>query len=135
MKIARAQEQDFSSIIGLWNECGLTRPWNDPEKDLRFALKGSTSTVLLGTIETELVASVMVGHDGHRGVFYYLAVSPHHQSKGYGRAIHDGAVAWLKAQGVWKINLLVRAENEKVLGFYQRLGYADNKTRSLGKPI
>ncbi len=135
MKIEQAQEQDFPALIKLWNDCGLTRPWNDPEKDLRFALQGPSSTVLVGKIENEVITSVMVGHDGHRGALYYLAVSPQHQSKGHGRAIHNAAMAWLKSQGVWKINLLVRAENDRVHGFYKSLGYADNPASSFGKQI
>lgn len=31
--------------------------------------------------------------------------------------------AWLGDRGVWKINLLVRAKNDKVRGFYAALGY------------
>ena len=30
---------------------------------------------------------------------------------------------WLKARGAPKVQLLVRAENAEVLGFYQSLGY------------
>jgi len=135
MKVASVEEQDIPAVIALWKECGLTRPWNDPEKDLRFALKGPASTVLLGKLGNQVVASVMVGHDGHRGALYYLSTAPQHQGKGLGRAIHDAAVDWLQGQGVWKINLLVRTENEKVRGFYKALGYGENSTVSFGKQI
>jgi len=135
MNIARAEQHDFPALIKLWHECGLTRPWNDPENDLRFALKGPASTVLAGKVEGEIVSSVMVGHDGHRGALYYLATAPHHQGKGFGRAIHDAAVDWLSSQGVWKINILVRNENEKVHGFYKSLGYGQNQATSFAKQI
>jgi hypothetical protein len=102
---------------------------------LRFALSGSTSTVLAGKLENQVAASVMCGHDGHRAGIYYLAVAPAHQGKGFGRAIHDAAVAWLQARGAWKINLMVRADNEAVRGFYRRLGYVDNNVMSFGMRI
>jgi hypothetical protein len=35
-----------AEAVALWHACGLTRPWNDPEADLRRALRGSDSTVL-----------------------------------------------------------------------------------------
>ena len=54
----------------------------------------------------------MVGHDGHRGVLYYLAVDPEFQKRGFGKAAVAAAEAWLRARGVWKINLMVRSENE-----------------------
>ena len=135
MKIAMAEEGDLPQLIALWQACGLTRPWNDPEKDLRFALASPTSTVLLGKEDNEVVTSVMVGHDGHRGALYYLAVSPSHQGKGHGRAIHEAAVDWLRRHGVWKINLLVRGDNAQVQGYYQALGYQTNDVISFGKRI
>ena len=135
MNIATIERQDTPAVIALWKECGLTRPWNDPEKDIHFALAGPASTVLVGKLADEVVASVMVGHDGHRGAIYYLSSSPRHLGKGYGRVIHDAAIDWLKSKGVWKVNLLVRSENENVRKFYEQLGYEENKAISFGKQI
>ena len=69
------------------------------------------------------MACAMVGHDGHRGVMYYVAVDPAQQGRGLGRQMVAAAEAWLLARGVWKVNLMVRQGNEKVLGFYDGLGY------------
>ena len=33
------------------------------------------------------------------------------------------AEAWLRAHGVWKLNLMIRDGNEQVRGFYEALGY------------
>jgi GNAT superfamily N-acetyltransferase len=33
---------------------------------------------------------------------------------------------WLRARGVWKVNLMVRTGNAPVLGFYDALGYVDS---------
>ncbi len=94
--------------------CGLTRAWNDPYKDITFAREGHHSTVLVLEREGRIVASVMAGHDGHRGMLYYVAVDPALQRQGLGKAAVKAAEAWLGAQGVWKVNLLVRAENAAV---------------------
>ena len=56
-------------------EAGLTRPWNDPNADIALALATPSSTVLAGRIDGRLVATAMVGSDGHRGWVYYLAVA------------------------------------------------------------
>ena len=95
----------------------------------------ATSTVLVGFFEERLVASVMVGHDGHRGVLYYLAVDPAFRKRGFGKATVAAAEAWLRERGVWKINLMVRSENEKAGRFYERLGYAVNPVTSFGKRL
>ena len=40
---------------------------NPPRVDFEFALGKPGSDVLIGEIDGRIVASVMVGHDGHRG--------------------------------------------------------------------
>ena len=42
----RAVRLGGHEAVALWHETGLTRPWNDPEQDLRRALAGPASTVL-----------------------------------------------------------------------------------------
>ena len=129
------QDVNLESVVSLWKTCELTRSWNDPYKDIQFAREGATSTVLVGIFEERIVASVMVGHDGHRGVLYYLAVDPAFRKRGFGKAAVAAAEAWLRERGVWKINLMVRSENEKAGRFYERLGYAVNPVLSFGKRI
>ncbi len=77
----------------------------------------------------------MVGHDGHRGMLYYVAVEPRNRGQGWGKAAVRAAEAWLAERGVWKINLLVRAENDEVRGFYEKLGYEINPVLCMGRRI
>jgi ribosomal protein S18 acetylase RimI-like enzyme len=116
-------DDDSEEVIALWQACGLIRPWNDPVKDIAFAREGPASDILVAGMNGKIAASVMVGHDGHRGMVYYVSVAPEHQGKGYGKQAMAAAENWLGARGVWKLNLLVRAENEAVRGFYESLGY------------
>ncbi len=119
---------DVAAVIALWHAAGVTRPWNDPAHDIAFARRGPHSTVLVAEIGGSIAAAVMVGEDGHRGWVYYLATLPERQLSGLGRAIMQAAEAWLTARGIWKVQLLIRAENEAVRGFYEHLGYAKNPT-------
>jgi ribosomal protein S18 acetylase RimI-like enzyme len=128
-------DADIEAVVALWKACGLTRPWNDPYKDISFARGKPASEVLIGEEDGVIAASVMVGHDGHRGMLYYLAVDPDLQGKGLGKATVRAAEAWLKAQGVWKINLLVRSENDKVRRFYESLGYEINDVFCMARRI
>lgn len=126
---------DTGRLAALWDACGLTRDWNDPRKDIEFARGGAASDVLVGSIGGEIVASVMVGHDGHRGAVYYVAVSPEHQGMGLGRAVMAAAEDWLKARGVWKLNLMVRETNLAALGFYEGLGFARSEVVVMQKAL
>lgn len=119
-----ADEAAAAALPDLWARCGLTRPWNDPARDIAFARAQPNADLLVARDGAAMIASVMVGQDGHRGVVYYLAVDPDRQGRGLGRAAMAAAEAWLAARGVWKLNLLVRADNAAVVDFYRALGYA-----------
>ncbi len=126
---------DAAAVISLWDACGLTRPWNDPQKDIERKLRIDPDWFLVGTIDGEVIASLMVGYDGHRGWVYYFAVKPDLQRGGIGRQMMMRAESMLLERGCPKINLQVRSTNEQVLEFYRRLGYAVDDVVSLGKRL
>ena len=134
-EIRPMRDEDLEAVIALWEACGLTRPWNRPDKDIAFARGKEQSDVLVGVIGAEVVASIMVGHDGHRGSFYYVAVAPEHQGHGIGTLLIRDGETWLKQRGVWKVNVLIRQENAAVQDFYERLGYEVNKVMSMGQRL
>jgi GNAT superfamily N-acetyltransferase len=121
------EDGDIAEVIALWRRCGSTREWNDPARDIALARKETNATVLLGRNDGAPVASVLVGHDGHRGWVYYVTVDPDHRFKGYGRVIMAAAEEWLRARGIAKLQLMVRGDNAKVHAFYQSLGYYDQE--------
>jgi ribosomal protein S18 acetylase RimI-like enzyme len=124
LAISTIEDADIPEVIALWQRCGSTRPWNRPADDIARARRGDNATVLLGRDAAgALVASVMAGHDGHRGWVYYVTVDPDHRFKGYGREIMGAAEEWLRASGMEKMQLMVRADNAQVHAFYQSLGY------------
>jgi ribosomal protein S18 acetylase RimI-like enzyme len=135
VKIRAFQPADEATVIALWQECGLTRPWNDPHADIARKLTAQPDLFLVGTVGAEIVASAMVGFDGHRGWVYYLAVAPRHRRQSYGRALMHEAERLLTQRGCPKLNLLVRSSNAEVIEFYRKLGYVQDETVSLGKRL
>jgi hypothetical protein len=127
LAIAPISDTDVAAVVALWQACGLTRPWNDPAADIALARKGPNSAVLAGRDANAIVASVMVGYDGHRGWVYYVAVDPDHRHKKYGRVIMDAAENWLRQRGIEKMQLLVRSDNTGVKAFYEQLGYLEQE--------
>lgn len=110
-------------IADLWTACGLVVSYNPPLDDIAFARQSTDAEILVGTQDGRIVATTLVGHDGHRGWLYYVAVAPDLQGSGFGAEIVHAAEAWLKERGVRKVQLLVRATNTKVMSFYDHLGY------------
>ena len=135
MHIEPLSPSDFDAAVALWREVGLTRPWNDPMDDLRRAVTGPGSTVLAGHDGDELVATAMVGHDGHRGWVYYVAVRPDRRGRGHGRAIMRACETWLSARDVPKLDLMVRTENHDVIAFYTALGYGHDDVVVMSKRL
>lgn len=116
------QPSDRDGVIGLWERCNLTRPWNDPELDIQRKVCDPHPFWVIDH-DKQVIASIMVGYDGHRGSVNYLAVCPNHRKQGLGRLLIRQAETYLKAWGCPKLNLMVRTQNESIRGFYAALGY------------
>jgi ribosomal protein S18 acetylase RimI-like enzyme len=134
-RIRPFQAQDEAAVVALWRACGLVRPWNDPHKDIARKRTEQPELFLVGLHGDEVVASAMVGFDGHRGWVYYLAVAPDHQRLRLGQALMARAEQLLVERGCPKINLLVRSSNAGVIAFYKKLGYAPDDALALGKRL
>jgi ribosomal protein S18 acetylase RimI-like enzyme len=128
-------DDDIDPVIAVWHASGVARPWNDPARDIAFARRDSHSTILVADMAGRIVATAMVGEDGHRGWVHYLAADPTCQGSGLGRAMMEAAEAWLASRGVWKVQLLVREDNIAVKQFYLHLGYHDTRSTCFQKVI
>lgn len=115
---------EIDAVVQLWRDCDLVRPWNDARADIALARQSGAADVLVAVAtDGAIVGSAMVGNDGHRGWFYYVAVAPSLQKSGLGRRLIAAGEDWMRARGVEKAQLIIRDTNVKVRGFYESLGY------------
>ena len=135
MTIRAFEAADEAAVIALWQDCGLTRPWNDPRKDIDRKRTPQPEMFLIAELEGEVVGSAMLGYDGHRGWVNYLAVSPTRRGRGLARALMASGEALLAAAGCPKLNLQIRSSNAGVIAFYQHLGYGQDDVVSMGKRL
>jgi ribosomal protein S18 acetylase RimI-like enzyme len=134
LTVTSIEDADVPAVVRLWRRAGLVREWNDPTGDIGLARRERNATILLGRdSDGAPVASVLVGHDGHRGWVYYVSVDPDHRFKDYGRQIMTAAEDWLRARGIVKLQLMVRGDNATVHAFYEALGYYDQKRVTFAK--
>jgi ribosomal protein S18 acetylase RimI-like enzyme len=137
---------DRTRVARLWETCGLTRPWNDPCRDIDRKLDRDAELLLVGeapaseaadgtTTTGRVVATVMAGYDGHRGWINYLAVDPDHRGEGHGRTMMEAAETRLLALGCPKVNLQVRTDNPDAVAFYELLGYSVDPVVSMGRRL
>ncbi|PRB08465.1 GNAT family acetyltransferase [Microbacterium sp. MYb64] len=139
---------DTDAVVALWEDAGLTRPWNDPRADIERKLAVQPELFLVAEertpdrsdgdadgVTSRIVGSVMAGYDGHRGWLYYLASASDRRGAGIGRALVAEAERLLHAMGCPKVQLMVRVGNEEVLGFYDALGYERFEVGNTGKRL
>jgi ribosomal protein S18 acetylase RimI-like enzyme len=124
-----------SVVVDLWKKCGLIVPQNNPVQDIRKKIDFQPDLFFVALLNDNVIGSIMVGYEGHRGWLNYLAVLPEHQSHGYGRKLVEKAVYELEKLGCVKINLQVRRSNVSVVEFYKHLGFKEDDVTSMGKRL
>jgi ribosomal protein S18 acetylase RimI-like enzyme len=135
VEIRPATDADHDAIVDLWVRCGLTRPWNDPTAELDLKRRTDPDGMLVAVAGGQVVGTVMVGFEGHRGWVNYLAVEPGERRSGLGRRLMAAGEARLRGLGAPKANLQVRRTNAEVVAFYEALGYVDDDVVSLGRRL
>ena len=125
------READLDAVIALWQACGLLRPWNPPAADIALLRQSGHGALLVAAEQTgepgerpeRLIGTIMVGHDGHRGWVYYVAVDPGRRRQRLGERLMREAETWLRDRGIRKLELMIRDSNANVAAFYGALGY------------
>jgi len=124
MRIRPFQDSDLAQVDALWRACKLVVSYNDPASDIAFCRTSGHGEIFVGEDDSgRVIATVMVGHEGHRGWLYYVAVEPSQQKSGLGVRIVRHAEGWLRTLGVRKVQLLIRESNSGAQRFYDRIGY------------
>lgn len=122
------RDEDVDALVDLWERSGLTVPWNDPRRDIVTARATASAGIIVGEDGGAVVASAMVGYDGHRGWLYYVAVDSDRQGTGLGKLLLAEAEGWFRERGVPKAELMVRRSNQRANGFYQSIGWSEEAT-------
>ena len=128
-------ETDLNSIVSLWEICELSRPWNNPIKDIERKLTVQRELFLILEKNGEILGSVMGGYDGHRGSVNYLGIHPDHKNEGLGKLLMNRIEEELIKMGCPKINLMVRNSNLDVHEFYRVIGYEEQEVVVFGKRL
>ncbi len=134
-QIRALTDGDVDQVVDLWHTAGLTRPWNDPRLDIQRARSVWPELLLVAASGDRVVGTAMGGYDGHRGWLYYLATAPTHRGEGIGQRLVAEVESRLVALGCPKVMLMVRADNEPVLEFYDGLGYQRETALLSGKRL
>jgi len=130
-KIRPYKEEDRVHVKILLEKCNLLFPGNDPDTDIDLKMSFQPNLFFIGEISSKIIASMMVGYDGHRGWINYLGVHPSFQKSGYGTAMVHKAIEILRELNCPKINIQVRKTNLGVINFYKNLGFKEHEVISM----
>ncbi len=129
------EDADEPAVVKLWQACDLTRPWNDPHRDIDRKRGVQRELFLVGTVREEIVAVAMGGYDGHRGWVYYVGTDPAHRRRGYATALFRAIEERLTEMRCPKLLLMVRDTNLQAGEFYRSIGYAQDPVVLFGKRL
>ncbi|WP_310540545.1 GNAT family acetyltransferase [Phenylobacterium sp.] len=135
MQVIEGSLDDLDAVVALWIRCDLARPFSDPREDFRRCIGTPDAAVLIGRANSAVVATVMVGFDGHRAWVYFLASEPTLRRQGFARTMMNAAEQWARDRGAPRLNLMVREENAAAVSLYERLGMARQPVLLMGKSL
>ena len=136
MEIRPFRESDRALVVALWDEVFPNpAPHNEPHGAIDRKMAVDDGLLFVAVDASLVVGTVMGGYDGHRGWVYSVAVAPAHRRRGIGAALMRYLETELARRGCLKINLQVRAGNDGVIDFYDKLEYQVEDRVSLVKRL
>jgi ribosomal protein S18 acetylase RimI-like enzyme len=117
--------EDYFSVWELWQNAGagINLRHSDSLDEIRKKLQRDPDLFLLAEEDGKLVATVMGGFDGRRGMVYHLAVADGYRKRGIGEALMVEVEQRLKEKGCIRCYLLITIENETAMHFYEQRGW------------
>lgn len=123
--INRLTISDIDKIIGLWEKAEL--PFKPKGRDTRDNIEKRVqkgTDIFFGIFEgEELIAEVLVTHDGRKGWINRLAVDPPYRRRGLGKKLISFSEQYLHDQGIQIIAALIEDYNKTSLSLFQECGY------------
>jgi ribosomal protein S18 acetylase RimI-like enzyme len=113
--------EDYPAARFLWENAGSginVRRSDEPE-EIQKKLQRDPDLFLVAETNGKLIGTVIGGFDGRRGLIYHLAVEAGFRHEGVGSLLMDEVEWRLKTKGCLKCYLMVTADNENAMHFYE----------------
>ncbi len=114
---------DYAGARSLWEATdGVGLSSADGEHAIFAFLVRNPGLSFVAEDNGNIVGTILVGHDGRRGLIHHLAVSTSHRRQGIGKHLLDAGIAALAEAGIEKCHLFVFEDNVKGRAFWEAVG-------------
>lgn len=116
--------QLYDEVYALWQQCeGIGLSDADNRENIEVYLKRNPGMSFVAKAESDIVGSILAGHDGRRGYIHHLAVHPSYRRHGIGSKLVDCATTSLSSAGIQKAHLFIFNNNVTGRDFWETVGW------------
>lgn len=123
--LRKMTKEDYEKVYALWLATpgmGLNEK-DDSREGIEKYLKRNPETCFVYEEGEEIIGVILAGHDGRRGFINHTAVREDMRERGIGSALTAAALEALKQEGINKVALVVKGDNELGNGFWESKGF------------
>ncbi len=128
LQLRRLDASHYPALVELWSESGLpAKPQGRDSKEEYRRQLTLPQIAFFGLLDAseELVATILVSHDGRKGWLNRLAVQPSYRRQGLGRRLITHAEEWLHEEGIGIYACLIESGNDGSLATFESCDYQD----------
>jgi ribosomal protein S18 acetylase RimI-like enzyme len=113
--------EDYPVVRRLWENAGsgIHVRRSDEPGEIEKKLQRDPDLFLVAEADGRIIGTIIGGFDGRRGLIYHLAVEADFRQHGIGSLLMNEVEDRLKAKGCIKCYLMVVADNENAIRFYE----------------
>jgi ribosomal protein S18 acetylase RimI-like enzyme len=118
--------EDYEGAVALWHLVeGVEVAEGDSKEEIGAYFLRNPGLSRVAEENGTILAAVLCGHDGRRGLIYHLAVAPASHGKGIGKLLVQECMARLRDVGIARALILVAGDNAGAHSFWLRVGWED----------
>jgi len=125
MKIRAMQKEDYEKVYALW--CAIKgfgiRSVDDSKENIVNFLERNPNLSVVAEINSQIVGSILCGHDGRTGAFYHVCVDQNFRKRGIAHEMTKFCLQALKKEKINKIALIAFKNNDLGNEFWKAYGF------------
>lgn len=123
---------DYAGALQLWQATpGVGLSEADSRDNIALFLSRNPGSSFVALDGTEIVGTILGGHDGRRGLIHHLTVAPTQRRQGLGQHLVRLTLGALKQAGIQKCHLVMFQSNAEARAFWTRIGAEERVTLAL----